>query len=276
MLLCLLLLAPVRADRAAMITDLVGSARLGGQPVKTLQVLSPSSELQLESSARVSLIFFQDSHLETLTGPCRVRVEEDQAVLLSGEPDQKATRAPVAVRLPSRGERAETMGGTVQRSRASFLTMPRVLTGDPVFTWTATTPMIVVVTPEKEPMNTIWESQPARSGLPYSGPPLERDRLYCWELRAPGTDYSDPPTAHFVVLSEQSQQEVQAARELVAGAGPDDVSAWVLAMEVYADHEMVDEALQAARRALELRPQDEGLREAVKRLRAELGVPEAN
>lgn len=276
LLVCLLLL-PVGAgtERTAMITDLVGTARLAGQPVKTLQVLSNGAEVEVSAKARISLIFFGDSHMETLTGPCRFQIAPKETRLLAGEPGQRLTLPPTAMRLPSRGERAETMGGTVQRSEKSRLTMPRTLTAPPVFTWEGfPEPMTVWLTRPGQATEVLWKSEPSSGGVVYTGPPLLEDVVYVWELRPVEPDFSEAPWKRFVLLSQASQELIRAAEAELGRAPEDDVVARVLMMQVYADHLMLEEALGAARSALALRPDDAGLKAGLNRLLRELGHPE--
>ena len=276
LLLLLMLPSAAKSERTAMVTDLIGSVRLDGHAVKTLQVLPAGAELEVAPNARISLIFFQDSHLETLTGPCRLQVLDGEGRLVSGEPAQKSVRASTAMRLPSRGQQPETMGGTVQRSNGSpQLARPQ---GNPlVFAWSGSDhPWVVVVSPRDRADEQVWRSPPAEGSVRYAGPELDCDRVYTFELQIPegGSDEPQPPLRRFMVLSPESLEQVRAAETELAAAAPDDFSARALMMEVYAERWMLEEAVEAGRAALTLRPRDEGLKEALIRLFKELNRPE--
>ena len=274
LLLLALLVLPgaAKGERVAMVTDLIGSVRRDGQLVKTLQVLPAGAVLDVAPSARISLIFFQDSHMETLTGPCRIQMLDGEGRLVSGEPAQKSVRASTAMRLPSRGQQPETMGGTVQRSNG-YPKLKRPQGNPPEFVWTdGDHPWVVIVTPRGQPSEQLWRSPPADGKVRYAGPELDLDRVYTFELQVPGTssDEPQPPLRRFMLMSPESLAQVQAAESELAEAAPDDASARTLMMEVYAEHWMLEEALEAGRAALALRPQDAGLRDAVTRLLKEL------
>lgn len=289
--LCLLCSVAVSAPapRVAKVLDVVGRGEVLQRgkvvPVRTLLRLDESDEISLPRAARVRLVYASDQHWEALLGPCRVRVTAQRGRLISGHPQALRRISASSPALNAPVGNLERMGGLTFRSLNPGVrpTMKHAVVGPPRFTWETAEvgPFEVNVfqsggTGGASPQ---WTGRTEGRELLYSGPALPEDRIHGWSVtvRPAGlqpTFSRVQPGWTFAVLSPRSQAEVargeQVARALLE-ASPEDPAGYVMLLDFYADHYMLEEAVQAGLDALSRRPDDAGIHLALARLYAEMG-----
>ena len=100
----------------ALVTDVVGDARQGGEPVRLLAELQAGVDLAIAEQARVVVFYFADGSEWTLAGPGSYRFGTRAPEATRGAPSPQRQPAPAAFRdFRLRTDRV-TQGGVVMRS----------------------------------------------------------------------------------------------------------------------------------------------------------------
>lgn len=106
-----------RVDAAplALVTDVVGNARQGGEPLRILGEVDAGRELALEEGTTVVVFYLADGSEWTLHGPGRYRLAPKAPETLAGAPAQRRPGPPAYRDMRLRADRLQ-QGGLVMRS----------------------------------------------------------------------------------------------------------------------------------------------------------------
>ena len=100
--------------RAAMITEAKGPSTYASKPLRTLQVLSEGSQLDVPSGARLRLVYLESGQKESVSGPCQVRIGANDSKVLSGSGKLVVEQSNKATTKVRRSENLRRMGGSLQ------------------------------------------------------------------------------------------------------------------------------------------------------------------
>jgi hypothetical protein len=230
--------------------------------------------LDLKADALVVLAFRRDGHIEQAKGPAEVTVTEAGAAppsavaVLTVPPKQEDSVAKVIRQLPA----ATEMGVAVMRGGPSPLlggpsplglspiVGSTVLTDRPTFRWPASPEprayhLTVLHKGEK-----VWDATTSQPFVPFTASrALERGETYQWNVaQNVNTDASVPVcSGRFTVATAQQTAQAAEIEKLAEGK---QVRYLTLAAMWYRQNNMLDEALAAAKRLVDLAPDERAFR----------------
>lgn len=118
-----LLTAPLNvlaeASPVAMVTDLVGKANRGGQPIDILAYLNAGDRVSLEAGGSLVIVYLADSTEYRVTGPSRVQIGEQAAQVQGGSSKAKALNMAAATGPLHQGDQAYAQAALVLRNVGS-------------------------------------------------------------------------------------------------------------------------------------------------------------
>jgi hypothetical protein len=240
---------PVRA----VIVETSGQARLqhyGEKPVavEPLMQVYEGTALEVKAGGLVEAYSVLDGRRYEAIGPCTIRAGKGGAEILKGRKDcvrwiESAGKGDLVdpSHLPQRGLQDKQL-------KLNFVSTKDSLT----FSWETGLPgpywIRVFTAREGEVEKVWWSTMTDKSEIRYSGPPLEQDRSYVWQVAAGKTLSS----ARFRVYSGgalDSFQRAESELEAWGKAHPDDPAVHVVMALMYDQNDQPQKALEALQQA---------------------------
>ena len=97
-----------------MITETHGANNAGGQPLRTLQVLSEGVEADVPSGGKLRLVYLVSGQKESVSGPCRVRIGSSESQRVSGTGKVVGEQSGGVKTKIQKSENIRRMGGSLQ------------------------------------------------------------------------------------------------------------------------------------------------------------------
>lgn len=283
-LVIVLAVTALAASRVAVVRSVEGKVSADGKPLKQYTPLTEGAKLSLGAGAEVTVDYLKGKRREVIQGPGEVVVgstgsKGSAKVAASGGDGSKSS-------LPS-SQNSRQIAGHVVRSyspggaspqpdRGVRLSTMGVLEGPaPVFRWVpgeaATAPFHLEVRGDE---GVVWMTSTEAQEVAYSGPELKQDEVYFVEVWSDaqygGLTQSPGAQAPFSLLSADTTAllDVTGVELRAAARESKDPRPLLLLMEIYLDHAMLSEAVQAGEETLTYR--DQLSREEVRDLHAML------
>ncbi|MFH0802785.1 MAG: tetratricopeptide repeat protein [bacterium] len=265
---------------AAMITDVAG----GGQCLKSgqkswkaasiMQVLSKGDKIKTGKNSRISLVFFGDSHKETLQGDSQALVSEAGCKLEKGKKTSLVKTS--AAKTSSLKVTPARMPGRMSKMNVVFMksfgNTPNTLelkspsvtaTVNPEFRWNTVRDVdSYSFTLSGDTGEILWQKvlQINRLLYPSSAPQLEWGKSYFWDIKAMKENkvlyYG---SGSFQILPKAELAEVESAEKTLYGfikENPEDATPYVLLGNIYLQKALYEKASKIFEKISVMRPND--------------------
>ena len=283
LLVLVLLAAAWAAERAAVLTDVVGPVFVvgpaGTSPASLLRVLAPGDRLELRAGARVALTTFADGHTDVARGPCRLEIGTARTRLTEGPAGALQSLPPGRTRaLVPKGENLERLGGSIVSCLQQTASVPPLMSragvrfsaqerfsSPPRFRLETLSPARLTLLDESG--SEIWSGR--TTGNEVAGPKLPAGR---YTLLAVDEEAFESELAFEVMGSAEAAAVTLARQEAAASlkSRPGELSPRLLLIGVYLEHGLLGEALDEAQTAERERPGQPQLRALVRSLEKQL------
>lgn len=101
-------------SRAAMVTETSGGAEIDSKPIRTLQVFSEGSKIQVKPGGKLRLVYLQSGSKEAVSGPCLLEIGSTASKLVEGSGKVVEEQGGGARTKLRRSENIRRMGGSLQ------------------------------------------------------------------------------------------------------------------------------------------------------------------
>ncbi len=260
------LATPAWAESIALVTDVSG--RVTGQgPVTILSEIAADTRVQLESGARLVVIYFRSGDEYTFTGPAQIQFRTTEPQVLSGAKPQKRASPlrkggkDVTIKPVSVTQAAYVMRSGRPTARIKLLTLSgtKTLDASPEFRWQEIEPGAKYrFELTDDTGRSVYESDVTGSALKLPLPVRLREGVpYTWELSARLADGRRYVSAgDFSIVTPQLRAEADALRPAAGAPVSERVAfaAWLEQME------LKDEARKYWRVLAAERPEDAKLK----------------
>ncbi len=261
----------VSASPVAVITNSKGEieAKTANAPtwssVGVLTDLSENQLVKLSKGSSVKIVFYNDNHPEILNGPCIARITTDKCILEKGDKNSLKASTPYKGIKTIRSIKlsGEDYAGVSTRNKPGNIKLltPMEISADkaPIFEWqpvSGTEKYLISI--ENRDGELIWRDH---SGSPkIRSKPLEYGGVYFWDIKALK---NDEIIAHgsgaFKIIQEKLYEEFNNLKqdtEKQNKANPGDPTPQILLMSFCLDNHLLDEAFEACRQIVKMKPQE--------------------